>query len=147
MIGKELKQGYVRQIFLLTDGAVSNIKDVLRFIGSHTKTSRLHCIGIGSDCSSELITGAASKGKGYSCFITDDEEPEVKMIKLLEDSLTPVISEFKFKYDEDKIESVTPSPSSVPYLLKNDLAQFFFQFKGKLTAPFPIEFTYKNHLG
>ena len=67
----ESVKGYIRQMFLLTDGAVMNVKEIIKYISQHTKTARLHCIGVGSDCSSELITGAAIHGKGYSCFISD----------------------------------------------------------------------------
>lgn len=52
---KQPIEGYVRQIFLLTDGAVSSVNPVLTFVNSHNGINRVHGIGIGSDCSSELI--------------------------------------------------------------------------------------------
>lgn len=85
-------EGYPKQIFLLTDGAVSNTEDVVDMVGQNSKFSRVHTIGIGNGCSEQLIIGAAKKGKGHHVFITDNEEPSEKIIQLLTDSLSPVIS-------------------------------------------------------
>jgi len=44
-------QGYPRQLFFLTDGAVSNVNDVLRYISKHTQYTRVNSIGIGNGLS------------------------------------------------------------------------------------------------
>ena len=64
-------EGYPKQIFLLTDGGVSNTEGVIRMVGLNNKYSRVHTIGIGNGCSQQLILGCAKKGKGYHVFITD----------------------------------------------------------------------------
>ena len=43
--------GYPKQIFLLTDGGVSNTEGVIRIVGLNNKFSRVHTIGIGNGCS------------------------------------------------------------------------------------------------
>lgn len=43
--------GYPRQIFLLTDGGVSNTEGVINMVGVNNKYSRVHTIGIGNGCS------------------------------------------------------------------------------------------------
>jgi len=48
-------KGYPRLIFMLTDGAVTNVTDVIKFIKSHTQYSRVSAIGIGDGCSRDLI--------------------------------------------------------------------------------------------
>ena len=63
--------GYPRQIFLLTDGDVSNTNQVIKLVEDNIKYSRVHTIGIGSGCSSALIKGCAEKGKGKAVFITE----------------------------------------------------------------------------
>jgi len=40
---------------MLTDGAVSNVTQVIKFIKSHTQYSRVSSIGIGNGCSRDLI--------------------------------------------------------------------------------------------
>jgi hypothetical protein len=70
LTGKPI-DGYPKQIFLLTDGAVSNTKLILDLIETNNKYSRVHTIGIGNGASEDLVIGCAKKGKGYHTFITD----------------------------------------------------------------------------
>ena len=44
-------EGYPRQLFFLTDGAVSDVSSVLKFISKHTQYTRVNSIGIGNGCS------------------------------------------------------------------------------------------------
>ena len=57
-----------------------------------------------------MIDGCAEKGKGYKTYITDKENPSKKIIKLLEQSLSPLITDIKVDYDKDLIESIIPNP-------------------------------------
>ena len=66
------KEGHPRQIFLLTDGEVSDTKQVINLVGSHCKYSRVHTIGIGNGCSQALVKGCAEKGKGHFVFVRDN---------------------------------------------------------------------------
>ena len=43
--------GYPRQIFLLTDGGVSNTNKVIDLVSKNIKYSRVHSIGIGNGAS------------------------------------------------------------------------------------------------
>lgn len=67
--------GYPKQVFLLTDGGVSDTANVLRMIATNTKYARLHFIGIGNGASANLIVEGAVKGKGSHIFISDNENP------------------------------------------------------------------------
>ena len=96
-------EGYPKQIFLLTDEEVSNIESVIELVRKNIKYSRVHTIGIGDGASKNLIKGCAEKGKGYYIFIKDDENPSEKIIQLLTDSLTPVISKVSLKYDKELV--------------------------------------------
>ena len=44
-------EGYPKQIFLLTDGGVSNTEGVIKMVGNNTQFARVHTIGIGNGCS------------------------------------------------------------------------------------------------
>jgi hypothetical protein len=44
-------EGYPKQIFLLTDGGVSNTEGVIKMVGKNNKYSRVHTIGIGNGAS------------------------------------------------------------------------------------------------
>ena len=65
-------EGYPKQVFLLTDGEVSDTELVIDLVRRKTKYSRVHTIGIGDGASAALIKGCAEKGKGYSIFIKDN---------------------------------------------------------------------------
>ena len=72
-------------------------------VAVNNKYSRVHSIGIGNGCSKELITGCAEKGKGEHVFINDEEDCSEKIIQLLTDSLSPVISKMKLEYDHQLV--------------------------------------------
>jgi hypothetical protein len=55
----QLIEGYPKQIFLLTDGGVSDTNQVIDLVRKNTKYSRTHTIGFGSDVSQALIIGCA----------------------------------------------------------------------------------------
>jgi hypothetical protein len=57
-----------------------------------------------------LIRGCAERGRGYSIFIEDEEKPEQKIITMLENTLSPVISKIELEYNKDKVESIVPNP-------------------------------------
>lgn len=114
-----MSDGYPRQIFLLTDGDVSNTNKVIKLVGENTKYSRVHTIGIGSGCSAALIKGCAEKGKGKAVFITDGSEVASPIIELLEQSLTPIITSFSLDFDSSVVESIVPNPRQMPFILKN----------------------------
>lgn len=99
LVNKPSIPSHPRLLFFLTDGAVSNVSDVVEFVAKHTQNMRIYSIGIGNGCSEELISGCAEKGKGSYTFITDDEMPEQKIISLLEKALSPVISNIELEYD------------------------------------------------
>lgn len=125
-------EGYPKQIFLLTDGGVSNTEGVIQMVSRNNKYSRVHTIGIGNGCSEELILGCAKKGKGHHVFIQDNENPGEKIIGILRDSLSPVISKINLKFDKNIVESVIPNPESMPYVLKDEFVNFYVTFKGQL---------------
>ena len=71
LLRQKPKDGYPKQIFLLTDGGVSNTEEVLKMVGNNSKFARVHSIGIGNGASESLIVGCAKKGKGCHVFIND----------------------------------------------------------------------------
>ena len=68
----------VRQIFLLTDGAVRNTYKIVELIDHFAveTNSRIHTFGIGREASQVLIEEAAVAGCGSYNFIINNEEIE-----------------------------------------------------------------------
>jgi len=139
-------EGYPKQIFLLTDEEVSNIESVIELVRKNIKYSRVHTIGIGDGASKNLIKGCAEKGKGYHIFIKCNENPSEKILQLLTDSLTPVISKVLLKYNKELAESVVPNPESIPYILKGEAANFYATFKGHPNQKTVISLEYLDSL-
>lgn len=134
--------GYPKQIFLLTDGEVGSTQRVIDLVHSHTKHARVHTIGIGNGASLALIRGCAEKGKGEYCMISDQEPPAAKIIQLLEASLSAVISRVQLDYDETVVESVVPNPKQIPYVLKNEVLNFYLTFRGQLQEDTRVRMSY-----
>lgn len=61
------KEGYPRQLFVLTDGEVSNTDECIRFVRKHAETTRVFTFGIGNEASQNLVKGLAKAGVRHYC--------------------------------------------------------------------------------
>lgn len=129
-------QNYQRNIFLLTDGDVSNVNQIVSLIQSRcvSKAARLFSVGVGSGCSEALVHKTAKAGGGKSIILSDKEDIEGKIIHLLNDSITPSLTNFQIEFDEKYIACISPMPNANSHitrgepftmyaLLKNDLEE------------------------
>lgn len=61
----------------------------------------------------------------------------------MEATLSPLISKINLTYKEDSaIESIFPNPKKIPYILKDDVVNFYVTFKGPLTEKKEFTFEY-----
>jgi len=72
---EKIQEGVQRQIFLLTDGEVSNTQDVIDLVQKHSGKNRIFSFGIGQGVSTELVDGVAQFG-GASRILKSGEEQE-----------------------------------------------------------------------
>ena len=121
-----------KNIFMLTDGEVGNVDTLLSLILRNNEESRIYTIGIGNGCSREIIMEGARLGKGKYEFIADNEDMNQKIITLLEDSITPFLSEFSVSYDKELIEMISPAPESISFIRKNEEMRMFLFLNEKL---------------
>lgn len=66
---KPVRRATPRNIFLLTDGGVSNTEKVKQLVQNNSHNTRVFSFGIGSGVSQELVNGVARLGKGRAVFI------------------------------------------------------------------------------
>ena len=85
-------------------------------------------------------------GKGYKTLIADSEDPSEKIIELLDRSLSPMITNISLQMDKKQIESIVPNPEKCPYILKNEVANFYLTFVGKLKEPVYLTIKYTDSL-
>jgi uncharacterized protein YegL len=85
--------GFTRQVFVLTDGEISNTKDVLGKVRAMRGSNRIFSIGLGRDADSGLIDGLAEIANGSGIRVNDnDEKLTEKVIGMLENAIQPAIS-------------------------------------------------------
>ncbi|GCB76106.1 hypothetical protein scyTo_0019844 [Scyliorhinus torazame] len=71
--------GHPRQLFVFTDGEVSNTKMVIAEVRKNASSHRCFSFGIGQGASTELIKGIAKAASGSSEFITGKERMQPKV--------------------------------------------------------------------
>lgn len=81
------------EIMLLTDGEIWQENQVFTYInaqvhGNHAN-ARVFGLGIGSDVSHTLVEGVARAGNGFAQFVTQNEETDRKVIRMLKGALYP----------------------------------------------------------
>ena len=101
--------GYAKQIFLLTDGAVSNDDYVIKLVKDNSMNARVFTLGLGSSASRHLVKGVARAGNGESVFASINEDLRPKVMKLLKNSLMPALTNVQILWNNEKEAKVNPS--------------------------------------
>jgi hypothetical protein len=77
---KPLMAGHARQVFVLTDGQVSNSSACIELVRKNSSNNRVFTLGIGSSADRHLVKGMARAGMGTSTFTTQGEPLTAKVI-------------------------------------------------------------------
>jgi hypothetical protein len=85
-------EGHPRQIFLLTDGQVSNTAAVIDITKDNASTSRMFTFGIGNSVDHTLVNGMAIAGGGKAEFVTRNDLIAEKVASQLARALQPAIA-------------------------------------------------------
>ncbi|ODU70145.1 MAG: marine proteobacterial sortase target protein [Novosphingobium sp. SCN 66-18] len=94
----------VRQVVFLTDGDLSNEKDMMAEIAAHGGRSRVFMVGIGSAPNTFLMRRMAEAGRGTYTNIGDGSEVNAKMTALLDRLKAPVARDLKVTVDGAPID-------------------------------------------
>merc|ERR1719450_166326 len=110
--------GKPRQIFVLTDGAVSNSTECVNLVSKHSRENRVFTLGIGSSADRHLVKGMARAGMGTSVFTDFNENISGKVVKQLKDALQPCIFDVKLDWGNDDASSLEfcQAPMKIPPL-------------------------------
>ena len=93
--------GYLRQIFVITDGQVGNTGEVIGLTKAKAHECRVFALGIGNAASHDLVEGIARAGGGNSAFVTYNEPVDKKVLQQLKDALQPSLTgNYKFDYSQ-----------------------------------------------
>ncbi|MGF1462265.1 MAG: marine proteobacterial sortase target protein [Maricaulaceae bacterium] len=108
--GGEDAGSHVRQVILLTDGAVGNEAQILETVSDRLGGSRLFTVGIGSAPNSYFMTRAARLGRGTFTHIGDVAQVQARMAALLEKLERPVMRDLTAAFPPDLGAQTWPDP-------------------------------------
>lgn len=99
------EQELLRQIVFITDGNVSNERDLFAYIDANLNNSRLFTVGIGSAPNSFFMKKAAQAGRGSFTFISDTREVGKTTEALFKKLETPALTDIALTIFGDDIET------------------------------------------
>ena len=92
--------GYLRQLIFITDGSVSNEREVLKMIEQRLRQARVFTVGIGASPNSFLLRKAAEVGRGQFTSIDDRAGIGAAMERLFEKLESPVLTHLQLELPE-----------------------------------------------
>jgi hypothetical protein len=89
------QEGLPRQVFVVTDGEVSNTDAVIELVRHHGARTRVFAFGIGASPSHHLVKALARAGEGEAEFIAPGERAEEKVLRQLGRALAAALTEVR----------------------------------------------------
>ena len=91
--------GLPRQIFIVTDGGVTNTSAVLHIVRKNRHLARCHTFGLGPEVCVELVTGIAAASGGHCVLLSEGQRLQTKVMEVLQDSLKPALVDTSLSWD------------------------------------------------
>jgi len=112
-------QGRARQIFLLTDGEISNVTEVLDLCRSMATSTRIFSFGLGQSPSRSLVKGLARATNGHFIFIPPNSTVDRYVGIQLRRALQPSFVNGALKWFGSFPES-SQAPRTIPPVYPDD---------------------------
>ena len=138
---------YPRNVFLLTDGAISNTDEVVSKIRKFNYSTRVHTFGIGSGASAYLVKETAKAGLGTSAMIADnDRKIKEKVIQALKIAAKPAFTDIKvdWKSNSNALEFQCPRPPISGNIYEEESFDIYAIFSKKDLVESDIELSFFN---
>nr|XP_056720362.1 von Willebrand factor A domain-containing protein 5A-like [Euleptes europaea] len=125
------REGYPRQLFVFTDGEVSNTRQVIAEVRCHSSSHRCFSFGIGEGASTALINGIAQAGGGCAEFITHKERMQAKVLQSLKKALQPAATEISLRWDLPSGLEAALVGSGPQFLFDGQRSLIYAQIRGQ----------------
>jgi hypothetical protein len=89
------REGLPRQVFVITDGEVSNTDAVIELVRHHGARTRVFAFGIGAAPSHHLVKALARAGEGEAELIAPGQRAEEKILRQLGRALSAALTEVR----------------------------------------------------
>jgi Ca-activated chloride channel family protein len=99
--------GRVRQLIFMTDGEISNEREMLEALGGSRGRSRVFMIGIGSAPNNYLMGRMAEVGRGTYTHIGAADEVNARMTELLDRLARPAVTDLRVRLTGSRAD-ITP---------------------------------------
>ncbi|KAM9719565.1 von Willebrand factor A domain-containing protein 5B2 [Menidia menidia] len=115
-----MQRSYPRQVFIITDGSISNVAKVLELVRRNTCAGRCFGLGLGPRACRRLLQGIAKLTGGTTEFLDEEERLQPKVIKSLKKAFEPVLTDVRIDwYLPENMEALL-SPNEIPPLYPGD---------------------------
>ncbi len=121
-----------RQLFILTDGQVTNTTAVIKLIRKHSDSTRVFTFGVGAGASHHLVRGLARASGGAAEFIFPGERIEAKVMRQLKKALAPAVTNVKVDWGRLEVEQ---APHRVPPVFSGGRVLVYGFLKRHLAGP------------
>ncbi|XP_029687299.1 von Willebrand factor A domain-containing protein 5B1 isoform X2 [Takifugu rubripes] len=109
-------RSYPRQVFIITDGSISNVAKVLELVRRNAWAGRCFGLGLGPRSCRRLLQGVANLTGGTTEYLDDEERLRPKLIKCLKKAFEPVLTDVRIDwYLPENMEALL-SPNEIPPL-------------------------------
>eukprot|EP01118_Nematostelium_gracile_P006839 TRINITY_DN2208_c0_g1_i1.p1 TRINITY_DN2208_c0_g1~~TRINITY_DN2208_c0_g1_i1.p1 ORF type:complete len:913 (-),score=285.21 TRINITY_DN2208_c0_g1_i1:11-2749(-) len=104
IFASKTEKGVPRQVFVMTDGDVSNKKECIEVVKKNAETTRVFTFGIGEQASVELVEGMAKAGSGYHEIIKSGSDMTAQVMRQVNRALKPALTNVKLDWGKLKVK-------------------------------------------
>jgi uncharacterized protein YegL len=115
------RPGYVRQIFILTDGQVEREADILSLVAKNRGSQRIFSLGIGDQVARAFIEELATRSTGHAVFV-NPTNIQVAATEQLKSALQPSVTSPQIEVSDAVVE-IAPFP--IPPLFSNAISNVY----------------------
>ncbi|XP_069107146.1 von Willebrand factor A domain-containing protein 5A-like [Argopecten irradians] len=107
-----------RQVFLLTDGGVSNTNQVITLARKNANNTRIFTFGIGKGASTSLVRNVAKVTNGLATFVTDKEKLQNKVMTVLNHAMQQPVTNLNLEWNLPPGCTAINIPQQAPVVFK-----------------------------